>query len=165
MGLGRSKSVRCSRVKFGLVSLDDDDDGDGEGGDGSVKGKKEEPAMVLLPECYCRHLGGDRQDQKEEEATRWRRTNCEVPFVQPWRRGRIIRDLSGGRGRADGRGEGRAQFGSSVVVVLAISPVLAAASLLVFTCGEAKQVNGRLTDHFVFKRRKVWQNPFSSSIS
>ena len=39
VGLGRSKSVRCSRVKFGLVSLDDDSDDDDEGDQGSAKGK------------------------------------------------------------------------------------------------------------------------------
>ena len=47
VGLGRSKSVRCSRVKFGLVSLDDDGDGDGdddEGDQGSAKGKTKREA-------------------------------------------------------------------------------------------------------------------------
>ena len=49
VGLGRSKSVRCSRVKFGLVSLDDDE-GDCVGGDddegdqGSAKGKTKREA-------------------------------------------------------------------------------------------------------------------------
>ena len=48
VGLGRSKSVRCSRVKFGLVSLDDDEGGDDDEGDqGSAKGKtKREAAQI-----------------------------------------------------------------------------------------------------------------------
>ena len=58
VGLGRSKSVRCSRVKFGLVSLDDDSDDDDEDGDkdsakGKTKGEKEArsgmgPAFLAL---------------------------------------------------------------------------------------------------------------------
>ena len=52
VGLGRSKSVRCSRVKFGLVSLDDDEGvcgggDDDEGDQGSAKGKtKREAAQI-----------------------------------------------------------------------------------------------------------------------
>ena len=56
VGLGRSKSVRCSRVKFGLVSLDDDDDGDDDEGDqGSAKGKTKREAGAQIAES---HLDG-----------------------------------------------------------------------------------------------------------
>ena len=69
VGLGRSKSVRCSRVKFGLVSLDDDD-GDGEGDDGSAKGKSRGTCDGFIARAsVIVAIGGERQDQKEEEAT------------------------------------------------------------------------------------------------
>ena len=101
VGLGRSKSVRCSRVKFGLVSLDDDD-GDGEGDDGSAKGKSRGTCDGFIARAsVIVAIGGERQDQKEEEATLRRRTNCGVPFGRPWRRWGIIRDLK--RRRPDGR--------------------------------------------------------------
>ena len=52
VGLGRSKSVRCSRVKFGLVSLDDDEGGDDDEGDqGSAKGKTKREATSGGANC------------------------------------------------------------------------------------------------------------------
>ena len=70
VGLGRSKSVRCSRVKFGLVSLDDDhDDGDGadddEGDQGSAKGKTKRSgrdAMGRSAQIAESHLDGLERD-------------------------------------------------------------------------------------------------------
>ena len=60
VGLGRSKSVRCSRVKFGLVSLDDDEGGgdDDEGDQGSAKGKTKREAAMAAAQIADSHWDG-----------------------------------------------------------------------------------------------------------